>query len=453
MKPSAHEWKLAGPVLSVLLMLSFLSPLVSAVTPFPRLSGSETIPALIAWLLVIVGSGRLYAIDAVISLLFGWSFISAIANDVTLVSAVLLPSLLVCPFIAARLIVSSGLKSRETIRNVLTFLVLAQVAMFVPQLATYSGYDDLAGTFVDTLYGSHVASFVVLLGAAAYVMSDARGWRGNLALAAAFILAILADSKVALVYMIAVSVTYIFIGRPLRLVRFNTRLATRTIGAFLAAATAAAVFTGYFGTIRAADYVQQTVESDGGKLAVARVILNPSSELWQRENILIGAGPAQTVSRTAGFTVANSRDSGSRGGGLGMEEARYLPIMEELAQGSGGFIASSSFTNPKSSILGLIGDLGIVGAAVYFWGFWWVYRRIASASTWRSWPALAWLGLLLPGLIGEWLEMPPAMMGAAAILLLLASSRRSTSGSAVLANLPPHVPPQQGQFPLRSRVK
>lgn len=423
-------WRAAGGVLALVLLFAFLNPLLSAYlnpllsayTPVSDISGSEAILVVAAWLFAIVGSMKVHAIDAVIVGLFTWGLVSAAFNGVPATAGILQVALLVCPFVVAKIMVTASPGSMLVVKRTLIFLVAAQVVMMLFQFATHAGIDDLKGTFVGTQYGEHVASLVVLVGATIYTMSGKRGWKGPAAIGVAMGLAFLADSKVALVYFLTVGVLYVLIGAPLVRVRSTLRPLWRVFAGVAGLVLIWAVYTGALGNIALSGYVEQTTQTGGGKVAVTKMIASPESQLWADEDMLIGAGPGQTVSRTAGLTVPTSVSPIPPASRLGIPPAEYYAAMEVEASGY-GYIASSSVTKAASSLLGILGDLGVIGLALYLVGFFWVARQVAARSGWRSWPALAWLGLLVPGFVGEWLEFPPATMFLAVATLWLVIAR------------------------------
>lgn len=423
-----------GIAVSVILLYAFLNPMLSAYTPLPELSGSEAAVAVAAWFFSVLATHRIHAIDWIIAGLFTWSMISAGFNDVAVTAAILQAALLASPFALARMVISVTGDGWTILRKTLVFLVLAQALMMVVQFVTMGGVDDMKGTFVGTQYGEHVSSFTVLVGATAYAIRTPRSWKGPAAITVAVLLAYLADSKVALVYFLAVGIVYVLFGTPLSNVRRSMNPLFRVAVGSLGAVLVWAVYTGALGNIALSGYVEQTTETGGGKVAVTQMIVDPDSRLWAEENMIIGAGPAQTVSRTAGLTVPNASSPIPPGSRLGIAPGEYYSAMEIEASGY-GYVASSSFTKAASSLLGILGDLGVIGLLIYFAGYFWVYRRVAAAGGSRSWPALAWLLLVIPGFIGEWLEFPPATMFLAALTLWLVLTQRREAAASPISRL------------------
>lgn len=391
---------------ALLLLFACLSPLATVYGGLPDVSGAEAGLALGAWLLAVLSSGRLHAIDAVVVLLPAWAALSAAANDVPVMAAVLYSALLTAPFTTLRLIMHSDPAGLRFLRRVLVFLVIAQVAMFGMQLVTYAGIDDLKGTFTGTHYGAHIASFLVLVGAAMYALSRPGSRAGWSAVVAAMVFAYLADSKIALMYFLIAGIGYVLVGKTRGRTRAGSGPARLLLGV-VGAGVVWTVYTGALGNIPIAGYVEQSTTTGGGKIIVTELIVDPSDRFWAQENYLLGAGPAQTVSRTAGLTVPNPTNPVPPASGLGIPQSEYHAAFEYEAAGY-GYLSSSSVTKAASSLLGILGDIGLVGLGIYAWGYVLVYRWLGRRLGHRSWPAVAWLVLLIPGFLGEWLEFPPA---------------------------------------------
>lgn len=406
-----------------LLVFACVNPLVTAWTPVPDVSGSEGVFAVVGWGVAIVAGQRVTALDGILVLIAGWMLASALINEVPVAAVGLEFALYAAPFLFLRLLDAVPSTSAPALRKAVKFLAAAQVAMFAFQLATYSGVDSLKGTFAGTQYGEHVASFIVLITAAAYALRHPGSRAAKAAVVGALALAYVADSKIAVMYFLLVGIVYLTWGASLP-GRRSLRWPVRWSLGVLAIAATWMFYVGAFGNIALSGYIDQTTETGGGKLYVVHQIVNPGSELWTGENMLVGAGPAQTVSRTAGLTVPNRSQQTAPGARVGLPQSRYYAVFERHAAGY-GFVAKSSATKAASSGLGLIGDLGVGGLLLYGCAFAAAYRWIGRRLGYRSWPALAWLGLLIPGTLGEWLEFPPAAMFLLTVAAYLAARAQS----------------------------
>ena len=121
-------------------------------------------------------------------------------------------------------------------------------------------------------------------------------------------------------------------------------------------------------------------------------------------SIAFGRGPAETVSRAAFLTTPST---GSSLADLGLEPA---PIAVEAARGardvSGG--ARTSFDIGISSMIGVLGDLGIVGIAAYCGLLLSLMLRLRRERSPEGVAAAAGFALFLVlGVVVDWWEQPP----------------------------------------------
>lgn len=406
----------AGLAASGLLMTGCLLPLASTLVGLPDLSGSEGAFAVALWLTAITVAGvRPNRFDAIILALLLWELASAVGNHVSPMGAILQFAFLSAPFTFLRIAMLSSLAGLKRIKGTIQFLAAAQIAMLVFQLATRTGIDDLKGTFTGTQYGEHVASFIVLVSAAWYASEHPRTWRARGAILSALGIAYVADSKIAIGYFLIVSITYLLIGRAPSTAPRGP-IGARIGLAVLAVGLGWAFYNGALGNIPVSGYVDQSL-AGGGKVAVTKSLVDPRSDFWKTQSIWLGAGPGQTVSRTAELTVLNSYGSAPalRFGVTPSEHYRAFQY-ETL---SFGYIGASSATAAASSVLGILGDLGWVGLSIMIAGWFHVWRWLSAVLPPTSWAGLAWIQYLVPGFVGEWLEFPAACMFLVAVLVIL----------------------------------
>jgi hypothetical protein len=123
-----------------------------------------------------------------------------------------------------------------------------------------------------------------------------------------------------------------------------------------------------------------------GKSGKVRAVGAVESELTTNvSELFFGAGPGETVSHSALLTTVAAQDPESPVATLDLEPSETI---EELGGGEG-----SSVADPPSSAVGILGDLGLVGALTY----------------------LALLGFLI---ISAWRLRTPSGAGAVAALAL-----------------------------------
>lgn len=396
-------------VLIAIFWIACLAPLVTAAIRIVDLSGVEA-PLLAAFFVLrIVSTGRFTLVERLLLALLAMALGSAFFADVNPVAALVSFAFLACPIVAMDVTTRMTDRMARRLRGHLYLVGALQFAFMCVQLIQQTHVDDLKGTFVGTQYGAHIAAYIVLLAAAEFWRSTRRVWTGRLVVGLAVAIAIAADSKVALVSMGLIAFIYLARGGE-RIGSSDSSRLPKLFASGIVVAAGWAFANGSFGNIALTEYIANSVDTGGGKVAVAVILTNPADEFWsnERSNFLTGAGPGQTVSRVAQMSVANSQGSAPVAE-VGGTPSRYYRWFQSEAQGR-GFVGDSSATAPASSLLGVLGDIGILGLMLY--GSVWLYgwRRLASNSGWLSWPGLVWMGFLVPALVGEWLEFPAASL-------------------------------------------
>jgi hypothetical protein len=404
-----------GLVPCALLLFACLNPLLTTYLGLPDVSGAEGALALVAWVFAILSSGRVYGIDAIVATLGVWAGASALVNGLPLAAAGLSFALLSAPFTFLRLAMFASQSGLERLAKTVRFLVAAQVVMMVIQYLTIDNIDALQGTFAGTLYGNHVASFLVLLAAGRLALNRPGTLYARLAVAAAMALALLADSKVALGLFLAAGLAYLIVGRTPPTATRSAAVG-RSLLAIGAVGFSYAFYIGALGNIPLQDYFDQSRHTGGGKVAVTQLIADPGSDFWHGESYLFGAGPGQTVSRAADLATPNAYGD-SPAARVGIPQSQYYGYFASRTTAY-GYVSESSVTAAASSVLGILGDLGVVGILIYGSGFWYIWRWVGNSLKYRSWPAIVWLTFAIPGFLGEWLEFPAACMFLVGILVL-----------------------------------
>ena len=133
-------------------------------------------------------------------------------------------------------------------------------------------------------------------------------------------------------------------------------------------------------------------------------------------SLVFGLGPAETVSRSAFLTTGGFLSSDSPIRALGLAPAQ-VPMESEAAgvlqlsgvTGSAGTGTDvSSFQSGLSSVVGVMGDVGIAGLACYL-ALWLVLSsRVRSKGGSEATAAAAAIPLLLVlGFVFDWWEQPP----------------------------------------------
>jgi hypothetical protein len=151
------------------------------------------------------------------------------------------------------------------------------------------------------------------------------------------------------------------------------------------------------------DLINEALGGESGKLVAGKAVgAAVSSDL---ASAAFGAGPAQTVSSAAYRTTDPLREQESPIRFLHLEPSRTALDLGALDDVSG------SFDRPLSSALGVLGDLGVIGAITYV-GLWLlVLIRLRRLRTPEAIGACAGVALFLVlGLISAWWEEASFML-------------------------------------------
>jgi hypothetical protein len=242
--------------------------------------------------------------------------------------------------------------------------------------------------------GAHVISGVVAVGAIWLITVRPIGAHRSLLLAALLVpIPFFADAK------------QVIFALPAALLVTSWRDIKDVVvrGAAIAVAVGLLVFAVPAGTT-ALSFLDRAREGGGGKQAAL-------SYLWgvmrsDNASIAFGKGPAQTVSRAAFMTTDSVLRPDSPLRALGVAPARYAGSAEAAAQSSAG--GGTSFDSSLSSALGVFGDLGVVGFAIYIAFYAWLLRALALRPSREAKSAASGLAMLaLLGLVFDWWEQPP----------------------------------------------
>jgi hypothetical protein len=162
-------------------------------------------------------------------------------------------------------------------------------------------------------------------------------------------------------------------------------------------------------TRSAAIYVRVTQRKHAGKPAAIKAMMHDMRA--DPTTILLGFGPGETVSRFAFLTTPGLLRGGSPVKLLHLHQATRAQQYQDLAlAGLRDSVGISSFEQAQSSIVGIFGDYGLIGALAYaglvgalLTALWKRGRRSQLASA-----ALAGWAMVLPlAVVFDWLEQPP----------------------------------------------
>jgi hypothetical protein len=131
---------------------------------------------------------------------------------------------------------------------------------------------------------------------------------------------------------------------------------------------------------------------------------------------LLGLGPGNSVSRVALMGLEAFVKPGSPVALLGLRSA-FTTLDIQVLTASSWLFSSSSVWSGVSSLLGLLGDLGLAGLGLYIWMYWRIWPRLQSPAVWQS--SVARGVLLMCGLLSvmyAWLEEPGFTLPAALVV-------------------------------------
>ena len=282
-------------------------------------------------------------------------------------------------------------------------IVFVQIPFALVESRTAVGADDVKGTLLGAGAGHHVMVGTVFVGL--FLLMRLR-WPAFLVLmfgGLAVLVAVLADAKQVLFIAPVAFLALTIVRGP---VVAGARRARRSALPLLLIVVTAIGLASYGATKTAFDFIDKTEQSGGGKVAVAKAIIVDT--LGDPQHFAFGFGPGQTVSRFAFLnTDLLERRAGNPMDLLGLSTAKRAARYYEIAQ-SGPYIGQSSFTSPQSSVLGVLGDYGLVGVFSYFGAIAILIRALVRSGSRIAASAVAGWAIALPlGIVFDWLEQPP----------------------------------------------
>ena len=349
--------------------------------------------------------------------------ISTVLNELEPGRLGLMMALLAEPFAAAAAIALCRPSSEElrTLRRVVIGVVAIQIPIVLAQLAGIDALTDTNRARPDQIQGFLAGSDVghhelgaigIVVGI--WLLTLARRGRPARLLGGAsmMLLAPFTGTKQAVA------------AAPAALAGAGLLIRRTSVGrAFLAAAIGVAaiaipvILAGYAG-----NQVDRLLAGEGGKIeGIERLVDDATADPGIG---LFGSGPASSVSASAFLTAETETDPGSPIGRLNLEPAEKSIELGALESVSG------SFDSARSSLIGVFGDLGVLGLGAYVLT-WLAIALVAIRS--RSPDAAGLIAALIVfaqlGIIGgSWEDPPlPLIVGALAGIALASGQRRPTA--------------------------
>jgi len=406
------------------LYLSWFSPVLSSTLVGFRLSGIEILPLILFTVRYSFNYLRLSNSRFLLLLFFLFSSLfSTLYSESTLINWFFCISLLLIPLQIIIPLRTLNRTDRQTVLNSIYILLAIEfVWCSVQVFSNDNSLDRVKGSLIETGAGGHIAPFFLIIGSHLVVVSRQIGIRFRaLILSTSLLIAIIADAKQVLLFY-SLSVSLALILTKSRYIKPNLRMLKFFAPILVLPLILAYLLTG-FGGITAYNYIKLTSQTDGGKAAVAKLLVNPYSEFWQTENFLLGAGPAQTVSRSSGMTLPGY-EGNAPAKKFGVSTSKYYENLKVTAAGY-GYVGESSATSPASSLLGVLGDFGILGLFLYLL-YVWVFLKGSEidGKVKKTWKNVFILGYFFGlGLISEWPEYSVATI-AFCIFLELAYEKK-----------------------------
>jgi len=282
-------------------------------------------------------------------------------------------------------------------RKVLSALVIGLAVLQVPfaafQATTQGLSDPVQGTLYGKGAGAHLVGGIAILGAG-WVL--ARRWGStvlrSLVVVSLLVLPFLADAKAVLI----ASVPMWLLLAPSTRMRLSSR-GLIVVGLLVA-------FIAYPASQATIGFLEQAGQGRWGKLVATELVWDEINR--SPANLLLGLGPASTVSRASFMTTDLLLSADSPLTMLELRPSTFAVRVQMMASVGSG--ESSSFTSPLSSALGVLGDLGLVGLAAYVRIPWLLIRRaIGSGGLLGRTVVGMWLMFAVLGLVFDWWEEPP----------------------------------------------
>ena len=326
---------------------------------------------------------------------------SALVNHAELIRGPVYFALLAEPFaIVAALLVDppSALWRRRLLRTCIV-LVAVQVPICYWQATTTGWGDGVQGTLYGSGAGAHVVGAIAVVGAFWYMARAEHLWSPTsiAVVAALFGIVLVADAKQVVFALPAVLIA-------------QRGLSVRSL-AIVAASLACVILVVRVGVLNQGytlPYLDRALAGKSGKEAVARSLLRDATS--DVGVLVVGRGPAESVSRAAFETTPAFQKEGSGLSVLGLHQAPG-PREKTTVAARGSGIASpelDSFDTAESSGLGLFGDLGVLGVITYFTLAGIIFGELRRRTSPEASAAATGFAIaLLLGFVFDWWEQPP----------------------------------------------
>lgn len=295
-------------------------------------------------------------------------------------------------------------RQKKFVIRLLMGIAVMQVPFGMVQRITAGHGDAVVGTLLNARAGHHVMSSFLLLMALVSISYSGRAVRW-IAVIGALGMAVIADAKAPL-FVTPVGTLVYFVWARLKSPLMSTG-GYRWVGAVFGISVVSLVVIMYPASKTGLGYLEETVAGNRGKSVVLRMLVEDFS--GSVGAIPLGFGPGNTVTRFATLT-GPAADAQSLAKVLQLRPGSKTGQYMAAATGGTDPGATSSVLSATSSLLGILGDYGVLGAMTFIWLLAAVGSGLLRSDDPLAGAALAALVCaVLLGLAYDWLEQPPFM--------------------------------------------
>lgn len=321
---------------------------------------------------------------------------SALLNHSELVRPVVYLALLGEPLaVTCALLIDAPTRHQQLIlERTLIGLLAIQIPLTYWQAANLGFADPVQGTLYGAGAGAHVVAGVVVLGIMWLLGRQPMRRSYNLVLVALLApIPFIADAK------------QVVFALPFALLATRWKSLKDVTARVVAIVASVGVLLVYIPAGQTALHFLRGAQSGhGGKTTTFDLVWAQSNN--DPASLLLGQGPAETVSRAAFLTTDSFLRADSPLRSIGLAPARLSSTAQTQSEELSG--GGTSFNSGLSSMIGVFGDIGVMGFAVYA-SFWIVIaarlRRLGSSTGSAALSGVVVFGVL--GYVFDWWEQPP----------------------------------------------
>jgi hypothetical protein len=292
--------------------------------------------------------------------------------------------------------------ARRIVIGFIAVVCAVQIPIAVMQSLGSTNPDDVKGTLFETGAGHHVMAGGLMVGL--FVALAVLRHRPTLIVIFLSVAAVgvLADAK-----QVMFPAPFAFVIATVAVGVGGLSLRQRASRVVLVLAGFAVILFTFAPVDAAFDMINRTTNTGGGKpaLTVAMVDDLTASPLQG----VFGFGPGETVSRFAHLTSSDETNANPVET-IGLEPGSLTEYYDDLVQGA-GYVGDSSFASAQSSLLGVVGDYGLLGLLAMGWLLFTMMSALKRLRTPMAQAALAsWILVVPLAYLFDWLEQPPFML-------------------------------------------